>query len=200
VICHGSPVSAGVALTFDDGPDPAGTPAILDILAKYEAKATFFLKGKEVERNPELVKRIFREGHLCGNHSYSHGNFWAFLPPRKMAAEIEMTNRLIGSLTGTTPAFFRPPYGVINPMVHWALKRMPMKVVLWNRRSYDTIRRDPDRIMQKILPRLSAGDILVFHDTSPATRELLGSLLEEIRRKKLRPLRLDEMLTDPSHA
>ncbi len=96
-----------VFLTFDDGPDPEGTPRILDILAKYDAKATFFCLGRQVEKYPTLFERILKEGHAVGNHTYSHLNGWT-TANEKYFEDIERANEIIGS------KLFRPPYGRIK--------------------------------------------------------------------------------------
>jgi peptidoglycan/xylan/chitin deacetylase (PgdA/CDA1 family) len=199
VICKGSENMPCIAITFDDGPDPDHTPALLDILAQYRVQATFFLIGRKIPGNEEIVRRMIRDGHQIGNHSYTHGWFWSFLPPQRMAAEMEKTNQLIHSLTDQAPRWFRPPYGVINPMVSIALKMFPLQVVAWNRRSFDTSTKDPAQILRKFSRSLKAGDILLFHDTSPGTLSMMGKLLEQIERKGLQPVVLNTLLHEPVH-
>ncbi len=196
VICRGSSATNAIAITFDDGPDPVKTPLILDILRRYDTRATFFMTGQAALRNRDLVLRIATEGHLIGNHSFSHGKWWAFLPPRRMAAEIEKTNDVIQAITGNRPLFFRPPYGVINPMVHTALGQVKMKVMIWNRRSLDTLLVHPGKVLCRVTAKLSAGDIVLFHDTAPVLLSVLPEFLETVGRKGLKSVRLDELIKD----
>ena len=123
VYSGGSRKGKSVSLSFDDGPDPVLSPEILDVLKKYKVPAGFFLIGKKISGNEALVKRICEEGHIIGNHSFSHSNLWDFMSSEKMAADIEKTVSAIRDVTGKSPRYFRPPYGVINPMVNKAVKK-----------------------------------------------------------------------------
>ena len=114
-ICKGNRDKREVALTFDDGPDAQVTPMILDVLKEHNIKATFFIIGSKAEMNPELLKRIDKEGHIIGGHSYSHHFFFDFFSSSKMIREMKKTENMIHSIIGKKICLFRPPYGVTNP-------------------------------------------------------------------------------------
>ena len=103
----------GVALTFDDGPDPIFTPRILDILAQFDARATFFVIGKRAEQHPEIIRAIAAAGHEIGNHTYTHRPLW-LLPPRQTRQEIDRCTHVLTTILGEPPRYFRPPWGQSN--------------------------------------------------------------------------------------
>lgn len=199
VICKGKNAENCVSLTFDDGPDPQFTTRILEVLAKHQVKATFFLIGKKIKNHEDLVCSIFAEGHLLGNHSFNHGNFWDFLPPVKMVKEILQTEIAIQQITHKKVRYFRPPYGVINPMVSSALKQINYKVIAWNRWSQDSIRNDPDKILNSLLYKLRAGDIILMHDTRQVTAEVLDKLIVSIYHLGFRIIPLDQLINIPAY-
>jgi len=127
-----------IALSFDDGPNEQFTPKILEILKRNNVTATFFCIGQKIEKNPEILNQIIKDGHIVGNHSYSHSFWFDFFPPIKIAREIKRTDQLIIKLTGKNPVLFRPPYGVTNPFLCKALKKTGHKSVSWSLRSFDT--------------------------------------------------------------
>ncbi|WP_433007582.1 polysaccharide deacetylase family protein [Kribbella sp. CA-294648] len=152
-----------VALTFDDGPDPAYTPKILDILDEYGAKATFFAVGKEVERAPELTRRVHDRGHDVQNHTWSHPDLrklsWA-----SFQQQVEATDGLILEQTDTTPRCLRPPYGGINSIVKKRATALGKKLVLWTLDSRDWSRPGEAAIVQRVLTGVQDGSVLLFHD------------------------------------
>ena len=153
-----------IAITFDDGPNE-NTLLILDILKKHNVKASFFCIGKSIEKNPEILKRIMDEGHIVGNHSYSHSNFFDFYRKNRLIAEIQKTDALIESMTGKKMKLFRPPYGVTNPSIRRALEVTKHKVIGWNIRSLDGILKDEKIIFARIKNRIAPGGIVLLHDT-----------------------------------
>ena len=128
-----------IVLTFDDGPNEEFTPEILKLLQKYNATATFFCIGKQIEKHPELVQKIISQGHLIGNHSFSHSNFFDFYDSKKVLAELQKTNELVFKITGKMMNFFRPPFGVTNPAIAKAIRQSKHQVIGWNVRSLDTV-------------------------------------------------------------
>lgn len=168
-----------VALTFDDGPDPSVTPRILDTLAKYHAKATFFVVGRCAIKYPELLKRIVAEGHVIGNRSYSH--------PSKVSAveavkQIDETSKAIKAATGRTPTLFRPPYGIQSgEMVKYA-KSKSYAIVLWNLTSADTATKDSNVIARNVAYTPDPGDIALMHDGSghSPTADALPKIMEKL--------------------
>ncbi len=120
-----------LALTFDDGPNPAWTPQLLDMLAAHEVKATFFLVGRYAESEPELVRRIAAAGHLVGNHSWSHPNL-ALTAADKMREELTRTSQTLEQVAGAPVRFFRPPFGARRPLVLRTARELGLIPVLWN--------------------------------------------------------------------
>ncbi|MFZ4523405.1 MAG: polysaccharide deacetylase family protein [Bacteroidales bacterium] len=200
VICHGNSQGKSLSITFDDGPDPEKTPLILDNLKRYNVQATFFCIGKNLAGNEVLVKRIIEEGHLIGNHSYTHSKWFDLYPARKMRAEMLETDRLIHQITGKSPLYFRPPFGVVNPMVSNALKNMHWQAIGWNIRSLDTLQGDPEKIKDKILSQLKPGAIILLHDFTAFSEFHLDSLLSEIKKTGFEIIPLDELTGLPPYS
>lgn len=181
------PASAGpaVGLTFDDGPDPRVTPAVLDLLERRGARASFFCVGRRVAERPALVAEIARRGHRVENHSFSHPAGFCCYPPHALAREIDRTQATIAEATGRAPRFFRPPAGLANPALEPLLARRGLTLASWTRRGYDTVRRDPEAILARLVRDLRAGDVLLLHDRSGRGRrapvlDVLPRLLERL--------------------
>ncbi len=189
---HENPASENIALTFDDGPTPY-TAEILDLLKKFNRKATFFLIGRQVEKYPGLVQRMLAEGHTVGNHTYFHCGNTGFLNARKMEAEIRAGNRAIQAVTSRNVKFYRPPFGVTNPSVRNAVQETGHTVMGWSIRSLDTVIPDEKRILDRILRRLKPGKVILLHDTSQKSVNVTGQLLEELEKRSLRSVSLDEL-------
>jgi peptidoglycan-N-acetylglucosamine deacetylase len=191
-------VRGEVALTFDDGPDAEVTPAVLDLLGRHDARATFFVVGRRVERHPELTAEITARGHGLGNHTHTHPHHFWFLGPGGIRLEIGLAGRAIERATGSSTRLFRAPAGIRGPWTSWVLSRMGLDLVSWTRRGYDAVRTDPERVAARLLGGLSAGDILLMHDGSPARAptgrpvvlEALPRVLEAIEAEGLRPVPL----------
>lgn len=161
------PGATKVSLTFDDGPNPEVTPAVLDLLDAHGARASFFCVGREVERYPALVRAIADRGHQVENHSYRHSHRFGFLGPAHLRREIDRAQQAIESTTGRRPALFRAPAGIRNPFVEPALDGLGLRLVSWTRRGFDTVSRRPDRVLARLLKGLAPGDILLLHDGTP---------------------------------
>jgi peptidoglycan/xylan/chitin deacetylase (PgdA/CDA1 family) len=157
-----------VALTFDDGPDPEVTPAVLDLLKRHGATATFFVVGERVARHPELVAEVARRGHRVENHSFGHPiGFW-FLPPQTLVAQLDRAQLAVRAACGRRPVYFRAPAGIRPPWIAPFLARRGLQLVSWTRRGLDTVTRDPKRVAARLLAGLRAGDILLLHDHGSA--------------------------------
>jgi peptidoglycan/xylan/chitin deacetylase (PgdA/CDA1 family) len=154
--------SRAVVLTFDDGPAPPFTGHILDILAWHKISATFFLCGKNVEKHPELARRIVREGHAIGNHTYSHP-FLFGRSRRFMAGEIDRTQETIERITGVRPALFRPPYGARWFGLIPVLKQRGLKMVMWSVMGFDW-KYQTQAIIRATTRRLHPGAVVLLHD------------------------------------
>ncbi len=182
-----------IALTFDDGPHPV-THQVLDLLQKYNMKATFFCIGKEIEKYPEIVIRIHKEGHTIGNHTFTHTTKMGFLPSRKIKQEIGSTDAVIYELINKRPLLFRPPFGVTNPSIAKAAKRLKKAVIGWNIRSLDTVLTQEHTILNRVLSRLKPGAIILFHDTSERTGKTLEQLLLYMSHNKYTSVTVNELL------
>ncbi|MGJ8744078.1 polysaccharide deacetylase family protein [Polaribacter sp.] len=174
---HKNNAKKQIALTFDDGPNEKFTQQVLDLLKKHQATATFFCIGKNIEKHPELVKSILKDGHVIGNHTYSHSNFFGFYNAKKVIIELEKTNALVKSQTHKELNYFRPPFGVTNPAISKAIKHTKHTVFGWNIRSYDTVLKDDKKITSRILKRISPGAIILLHDTHDRIIPVLEQLL-----------------------
>ena len=184
VPCDGHPC---VALTFDDGPSPDITPRVLAILREKNANATFFVVGRQVERNPGLVRQASSEGHVIGNHTFSHPPLFCFLTPRRLREEIDRAQETIFRATGVTPRHFRSPVGLRHPLLALALDRASLRLVLWRLRTYDTRALTPDELCRRILEQVRPGAIVLLHDRpGPGSSAMLTALPDVIDRLRAR--------------
>lgn len=185
--------ASGVALTFDDGP-LSNTEKVLDILATHGVPAAFFCIGNRVLARPDIMRRIDAEGHLVGNHTYWHGTFFDLKSSPMVTRELYDTDLAIFNTIGRRPRFFRPPYGITNPMIATAVTRASYRVIGWSIRSFDTITKDPDRLFERVTKPLKAGDIILLHDYCDSTVTILPRLLDHIRARGLKVVRVDELI------
>ena len=160
-----------IAITIDDGPDPAVTPAVLDLLDAHAAKATFFCIGTEARAHPALCREIVRRGHSVQNHSDRHSRRFSLLGAKAMGREIAAAQASLADITGEVPRFFRAPAGLRNPFLAPVLQRLDLQLVSWTRRGFDTVRRDPTDVLARLARGLAAGDILLAHDGNAARAE-----------------------------
>lgn len=196
----GNTDSNHVALTFDDGPVPGKTELILEILERYKVRASFFCIGNRVKAHPEILSKIHAKGHVIGNHSYWHGKLFDLQTPGAIARELADTNQIIFETLGLKPEFFRPPYGVTNPMVASAIRQGGYKTIGWTVRSFDTVIKDSEKLFSKVTSGLKGGDIVLFHDFSDATIQILPRFIEHIQKSGLRIVRVDELLNEKAYA
>jgi peptidoglycan/xylan/chitin deacetylase (PgdA/CDA1 family) len=170
-----------VLLTFDDGPHNPNTYRVLEVLKKHQVKAIFFVIGKNISGNEELMKRIVAEGHQLGNHSYSHHNWIDVWSAKKVTEDFLDCQKLIQSYQPNK--LFRPPYGVTNPNIAKAVKSLNLVSVGWNVRSYDTSIKNIEKVEKRVLARLKPGAVILLHDRLDFMPELLDSLIPAIRKK-----------------
>jgi peptidoglycan-N-acetylglucosamine deacetylase len=166
-----------VWLTIDDGPTD-DTPAILDLFAKTNLKATFFLKGSLAAQRPDLVRSILAGGHTIGNHSHTHpsATFWC-LPSPPIAEEIDQCNAVL-----STPRDFRAPVGMKNPAVHPLLAARDMRLIGWSVRGFDSVRSNPDQVAARIMSRVAPGAIIVMHQGWPHSLRCIQRVVDEIQK------------------
>ncbi|MEN2398431.1 polysaccharide deacetylase family protein [Flavobacterium sp. MC2016-06] len=182
-----------IAITFDDGPS-SYTLDVLSLLKKYNVKATFFCIGKNIESHPEIVKQIIAEGHLVGNHSYSHSKFFDFYNASKIIKELQKTDLLLEKYTSKKINFFRPPYGVTTPSIKRALKITGHKVIGWNIRSLDGGTKNQELIFNRIIRRVSPGGIVLLHDTAPHSVLVLEQFLQFLQQNDYTVISTEELL------
>ena len=177
VIWRGDPHSPEIYLTFDDGPHPLYTPEVLEILKDLRVKATFFLIGERALKNPDVVERISSEGHLIGNHSFSHGRFYL---QRKgcLREEIMRTQEVIQGITGKRTDLLRPPYGRFGLCLRKVVKELCYRIVMW---SLDPRDYKNSVSAEKIITRVRNGSILLLHDPCPGTVKALPSIIQTLR-------------------
>ena len=189
-----------VSITIDDGPDPAVTPWVLDVLDTHKARATFFCIAQSAHRHPALCREITRRGHSVQNHTHRHAHNFAFLGMRGFAREIGRAQDTLADITGELPRFFRAPAGLRNPLLAPVLQRMNLRLVSWTRRGFDTVQRQPMRVLDKLTRGLAAGDILLLHDGNaarapngqPVLLQVLPELLKRFEQHGLRAVTLPE--------
>jgi len=191
---------SAVALTFDDGPHPEGTPAVLDLLDAAQATATFFLTGEQAERRPDLAREIVRRGHAVGNHGYRH-RFLPFLLPGQVSADLDQGAAAIAATTGRRPRLYRPPYGVFSTAALIAVRRRGWQPVLWSQAGADWRPGvTAEDIVSRVTTQLAGGQIILLHDSgrygaagmgSP-TVQALPRILEAIEARGLRTIRLED--------
>ncbi len=184
----------GVALTFDDGPDPETTPRILDHLAEHRQLATFFLIGEHARRHGALVRRMVAEGHAVGLHSFSHSRLVNVWPPWLVRRDLEDCGRAIADASGQPPPrLYRPVVGLKNPVIGFVAGALDLRAVTWSCRALDTGAADPGAVLARLRRGLGPRAILVMHDGSeprrPRDRTLaatvLAQLLPELRARAL---------------
>jgi peptidoglycan-N-acetylglucosamine deacetylase len=186
-LTHGSDPGQ-LALTYDDGPNDPHTLHLLDVLARHNARATFFLIGQYVRQRPEIARAVQAAGHEIGNHTYTHPNL-IFVSAARLRRELEDCNKAVEDALGITPQLFRPPFGGRRPSVLQTARALGLKTVMWSVSGSDWSAESPEAILNKLEPRLSSGraEIVLLHDgghtrfgvdrshTVEATRRLLQS-------------------------
>ena len=158
-----------LALTFDDGPNPAWTPRLLDVLASHGVRATFFSVGSHAQAQPELMRRIVAAGHLVGNHSWSHPNL-ALTGRKRICQELAQTSDILQQITGVAVRFFRPPFGARRPEVLRIARRLGLEAVLWNAMTSDWSQPSTDVIVRRLTKKVERAERrgraanIVLHD------------------------------------
>lgn len=167
-----------IALTFDDGPDKKITPMVLDELKKRDVKATFYLIGNNVEKNPEVVKRIHEEGHEIGGHSLNHIRF-SVLSHEQIRWQVERTNHLIEEIIGHRPTTIRPPYGDMNSRVQSSIEQ---PIIMWSIDPQDwrEEHRNPNFIGNRVVSSAHEGGVILLHDRYISTAQSVGLIVDSL--------------------
>ena len=193
-----------VALTFDDGPSPEYTPLILDALKGYGVRATFFLVGKNVEKYPDIARRIAEEGHEIGNHTYSHRDL---VPSskRRLLKEIKKTQVAIANATGMWPTLFRPPRGIYSEAVRRVIVQNGFRMILWSVSGMDWSGIPASVIARRVVKHAGPGAIILLHDSGALIRSeghsrmntarAVPEIIERLRREGYRFVTISEMLS-----
>ena len=187
------PGAGGVAITFDDGPHPEGTPAVLEILAAADIKATFFLVGEQVERRPALAARIAEQGHVVALHGYRHRP-QLLMPSKTVQEDVRRGADVVQAATGVELAWHRPPYGLYSPAGLAAVRAKNLNPLLWSRWGKDWRRfTTPERIATRASAGVRTGDVILLHDADfyssrgshERTVAALRVIVRELKRQKI---------------
>lgn len=168
-----------VAITFDDGPNPLYTEMLLEGLKERNVKATFFLIGKEVKEYPDIVKRMYEEGHLIGNHTYEHVNLCE-VDTKQVKWQVEQTNDLIYEVTGERPVYIRPPYGCWNKQME---EETGMLEILWSVDPRDWECNDTDVLISRVLKQVDDEGIILFHDGSQSSVDAALTVIDILQER-----------------
>lgn len=177
--------SREIHLTFDDGPNPATTPYLLELFEEEGVKATFFVIGNQVEKHEDLLLDISKQGHTIGNHTYSHV-FLPILSRKKMEKEILTTNQRIKDITGEQPKLFRPPFGIVDKKTHLLLKEQGMKTVYWSAFSEDWRQIGERSVVDRLSKYAAPGGIMIMHELEPTGNQTIGAARKLIRKLRER--------------
>ena len=196
---HGRTDTSSVALTFDDGPS-ADTDLVLSTLRTLGTPATFFMIGRQVERQPQIARRVAAEGHEIGNHSYSHP-IYLYRSGRETRRQLQRAQEVITAATGTTPRFSRPPCGVRTPAYFSATREMELRTVQWSVAGFDWKRIGAARIAYNILQDVRPGSIILLHDGDSSLKRdriqtvmALPIIINGLKRRGLRVVPLSQLL------
>jgi peptidoglycan-N-acetylglucosamine deacetylase len=197
IVWRGPDGARGVALTFDDGPHPDFTRSVLDALEATGARATFFVIGEKGERHPELLRELVARGHLVGVHGDRHDRLLSLRSSARVRADLTRAVEFLATTTGQRPRLYRPAVGQTNPRIARVARDLGLTIVGWSVRGRDGIRTDARRVVERVVPRLRDGAIVLLHDAAerddhePAARAALPRILAAMRERGLEPVRLD---------
>ncbi len=189
-----------VAFTFDDGPNGKYTPELLDILSKHNTKATFFLIGKNVLKEPDIARRIYSEGHEIANHTYSHPVL-PLVSRKEVHKQLESTTSIIEETIGTKPVYFRPPMGLFTPTILDIIESNGLKAIIGEVYPRDPYKPGRDKIVERVIKRITPGSIIIMHDGGTwgdvdrsQTIEAVPIIIDKIRAKGYQFVTLSELL------
>jgi peptidoglycan-N-acetylglucosamine deacetylase len=203
VVWRGPTGRRQLALTFDDGPHPVTTRTVLGLLAQRGHHATFFVLGRKALLFPDVVREIHEAGHTLGIHGHSHPWLYALRSPRAVADDIARAQAAVESAAGVRPTLFRPPIGRVSPRVAAGARRAGVTTVAWTVRGLDGVSMTrPDDVLRRLRKKLGDGSIVLLHDAAedddfePAGVQCLPALLEEIERRGLATVGVDEFVRE----
>jgi peptidoglycan-N-acetylglucosamine deacetylase len=200
---HGSKYQRQVALTFDDGPDNHYTPQILDILKRENIKSTFFVVGQMTQKYPDTLKRIYREGHTIGNHSWSHPVF-PNLSKANVIKQLDVTNNTVRNIIDRSPLLFRPPYGAMNKGLEKLVASKGYKIIYWDVDTVDWDNKTVAEILQTVKKQSKTGSIILQHcagDSSiQATVQALPAIIDYFKQQGYQFVTIDQLIHTPAYA
>lgn len=179
-----------VALTFDDGPHPLYTPKLLEGLQEESVSCSFFLLGSQAQEYPELVKEMYSQGHLLGNHSYNHV-ILSRLPDSQACDQVNRTSQLLRELTGEPATYLRPPYGEWNEKLSSQVDMIP---VLWTLDSLDWSLQNTEAIVRRVVSTVEDGDIILMHDSFPTSVEAAIAIVRQLKKQGYDFVTVDELI------
>tara|TARA_B110000438_G_C15768110_1_gene630581 strand:- start:381 stop:905 length:525 start_codon:yes stop_codon:yes gene_type:complete len=156
---------------------------VLDVLKKHDLSAIFFIIAEKAEKYPDVIKQIIKEGHLIGNHSYSHSNLMPFFSTKKIKKDISKAKNILEKITTNKIHFFRPPMGITTPNFHRAIKELNLKSIGWSIRSYDTIISDSNRLINRMSTKVNPGSIILMHDNLNNSADTLNGFIIKAKMK-----------------
>lgn len=192
--CRKRTVEKIVALTFDDGPNPIQTPKVLQILKEWQVTACFFCIGRKIEGNEKLLQQIVAEGHLIGNHSFTHSGLFPLYRLSRMKKDLQTCQSELERVTSQPVSLFRPPFGVTNPTIAKAVRQLGYTSIGWNIRTLDTQQPSPEKVLNRIQKGLKPGSIILLHDRIPNSGQLVKQILDLLKEQGYSIVRLDELL------
>lgn len=192
--CRKRTVEKIVALTFDDGPNPIQTPKVLQILKEWQVTACFFCIGRKIEGNEKLLQQIVAEGHLIGNHSFTHSGLFPLYRLSRMKKDLQTCQSELERVTSQPVSLFRPPFGVTNPTIAKAVRQLGYTSIGWNIRTLDTQQPSPEKVLNRIRKGLKPGSIILLHDRIPNSGQLVKQILDLLKEQGYSIVRLDELL------
>ena len=193
IICAARTDKKEIAISFDDGP-VASTTEIIRLLREDGIKATFFCIGSRIAGNEAILAQLKEEGHIIGNHSFSHHFWFDLFSSRKMLDDLKQMDGEVERVTGLRPKLFRPPYGVTNPNLKKAIIEGGYTPVGWSVRSMDTVIQDEDKLLRKITGSIRPGAVFLFHDTSRTMINVLPRFIQEVKNRGYQVVSLDKLL------
>jgi peptidoglycan/xylan/chitin deacetylase (PgdA/CDA1 family) len=191
--CQGNVSAKEIALSFDDGPNPEHTPKVLSALAQHNAPATFFVIGKNIQGNENLLKQMDAQ-HCIGNHSYTHSAYLDFKSQQGFKDELNMTAERVFDAIGKRMKLFRPPFGVTTPNLAKAASALNYHLIGWSVRSLDTTADSAQAITRRVQSQIKPGAIILFHDSSDKTVEVLEQTLNFAKENGYKIVSIERLL------
>lgn len=185
-------VKPKIALTFDDGPHPVYTPELLDGLKERDVKATFFVVGKNIEGNEDIIKRMDEEGHLIGNHTYDHVKI-TDMTPEQACAQLTKTSELVEEITGKKTEFIRPPFGAWDKTLDCGFAMFP---VLWSIDPLDWTTKNTDTVVERVLDKAEENSIILLHDYYSSSIEAALRIVDALQERGYEFVTVDKMILE----